>query len=300
MTTDTPTTTDPFLAEPSRRLEPASGLDMPLCLDRNADARRLGVVIAAEAQRIARHESEARLGVDPDGVHQLRVAGRRLRCRPPHSSATSLDHEWVGVMRAELRWLGAELGHVRDLEVMRDVLSACAASLPAADVGSLEPLFLNASRTTTPRAHDMLLHARRPALRGAPASARLRDQAPFVRQRAGWRGEAIPIAALSWKRAPDLAQSRRARRPHPTTPCAARGAHPGQALPVRGRAREPGDRPRRATISRALARVQDVLGEQHDAVVAAGWLAQGRSPNVHRRRPSRWACSRRLRAERSR
>ena len=190
MTTDTPTTTDLFLADSSRRLRATSGLDMPLCLDHNADARELiGVVIAAEAQRIARHESEARLGVDPDGVHQLRVAAAACAAISS-SSARWLAPEWVGVMRTETAWVTDSLGRVRDLEVMRDVLSACAASLPAADVGSLEPLFLNLAAQHADARHDMLVMLDDPRFEELLLDARpRRDRSTVRRQGAVQRRE---------------------------------------------------------------------------------------------------------------
>jgi len=50
----------------------------------------------------------ARVGADPEGVHQLRVALRRLRVVLPTITSEPLD---------ELRWLGGQLGTVRDLDV---------------------------------------------------------------------------------------------------------------------------------------------------------------------------------------
>ena len=67
---------------------------------------------------------------------------------------------------------------------------------------------------------------------------------------------------------------------------AARGAHPGQALPVRGRGGRPGGRQGGQALRGAQSQaLQDVLGEHQDAVVAGHWL--------------RSACGRRRRARSS-
>ncbi len=271
VSTTTPAGADLFLAEAPRRVEPASGLEMPLCLTRQSDARDLiGVVIATEAQRIARHESEARLGVDPDGVHQLRVAGRRLRCYLKQFRAW-LDPEWVGVMRTETAWVTDALARVRDLEVMRDVLSACAASLPAADVGSLEPLFLNLAAQHADARHDMLGMLDDPRFEELLVAL---DHAaldpPFAAE--GPQSAAKIIRAVTtkaWKRldgavdslgvAPNDASLHRVRLLAKRARFAAEAA-----VPVIG--------PDARRFARAMSSVQNVLGIQHDAVVAHQWV----------------------------
>lgn len=85
-------------------------------------------------EHLVRHLSMAREGVDPEGVHQVRVAGRRLRV-------------WLnlGGHRAlgdDLRWLVQVLGRLRDLDVL------CA--LPVGDLGPFAE-WLGARRTA---AHD--------------------------------------------------------------------------------------------------------------------------------------------------
>jgi inorganic triphosphatase YgiF len=62
------------------------------------------------------NEEPARRGVDPEGVHQMRVGVRRLR------SGLALFREvlpadQIGPLQAELRWLSDELGRARDLDV---------------------------------------------------------------------------------------------------------------------------------------------------------------------------------------
>ncbi|HEY3834747.1 MAG TPA: CHAD domain-containing protein [Acidimicrobiia bacterium] len=278
MTTDTTPSTaaatgDSFLTDSARRVEPASGLDMPLFLDKHADARELiGVVIATEAQRIARHESEARLGVDPDGVHQLRVAGRRLRCHLKQFR-TWLAPEWVGVMRTETAWVTDALARVRDLEVMRDVLSACAASLPAADVGSLEPLFLNLAAQHADARHDMLVMLDDPRFEELLVELdRAATDPPFVLD--GPYGATKMITTVTekaWKKL-DSAVALLGVAPndaalHQVRLLAKRARFSAEAaVPIVG------SEARR--FARAMSSVQNVLGIQHDAVVAHHWVRQ--------------------------
>lgn len=70
-------------------------------------------------EQILANEEPARRGVDPEGVHQMRVGVRRLR------SAISLFREVLPdaqrqALRDPLRWLADELGAARDLDVFCD------------------------------------------------------------------------------------------------------------------------------------------------------------------------------------
>src|SRR5215472_5117453 len=66
---------------------------------------------------------------EPDSVHQMRVAARRLRSTlqayPAIVSDRATQH-----MRDELKWLGGMLGEARDNEVLSDYLQARLADLP--------------------------------------------------------------------------------------------------------------------------------------------------------------------------
>jgi len=76
----------------------------------------LAAVLACGLEQILANEAPARTGLDPEGVHQMRVGTRRVR------SALSvfrsvLPPEPLGRFRQELRWLARELGAARDLDV---------------------------------------------------------------------------------------------------------------------------------------------------------------------------------------
>ena len=67
-------------------------------------------------EQILANEEPARLGLDPESVHQMRVGARRMR------SALSLFKDALPAsqrraLQPELRWLASELGRARDLDV---------------------------------------------------------------------------------------------------------------------------------------------------------------------------------------
>lgn len=68
---------------------------------------------------------------DPEGVHDIRVAARRLRSNLK-TFRELLDTSWVASIRAELRWLANELGARRDTEVIEQHLVETAAELDEA------------------------------------------------------------------------------------------------------------------------------------------------------------------------
>ena len=76
---------------------------------------------ALQVQELLAHDPGTRLGEDPEELHQLRVATRRLRAIL-RAARPLLDLEWAESLRAELRWLGGALGPVRDLDVLGEHL----------------------------------------------------------------------------------------------------------------------------------------------------------------------------------
>ena len=88
--------------------------------------------IAAALERLLDHDIGVRLGEDPEFVHQSRVATRRLRS-DLKTFRDALDPVWVDRMRAELKWLGADLGGVRDADVLAARLHGYADQAAEAD-----------------------------------------------------------------------------------------------------------------------------------------------------------------------
>lgn len=95
-------------------------------------------VVAFHLRAFAREEAGARAG-EVEAAHQLRVATRRLRATlrlfAPVLSAVSL-----ALVRADLAWLGREIGGVRDLDVLAEAVKARARRLSPALRHALEPI----------------------------------------------------------------------------------------------------------------------------------------------------------------
>ena len=104
------------------------------------DLERLRMFFRDQFARMLAHDPGVRLGEDPEELHQLRVATRRLRS-VLRTAAPLLEATWAQALRDELSWLGDELGVARDLDVLTGHLRAEAALLDPADRRSLKPLF---------------------------------------------------------------------------------------------------------------------------------------------------------------
>ena len=90
--------------------------------------------------RILAHDPGVRLGSNPEDLHQLRVAARRLRS-VLRTAAPLLESSWVDRLREELSWLGGELGPSRDCNVLLAHLRQEAAELDPSDRRALKPVF---------------------------------------------------------------------------------------------------------------------------------------------------------------
>jgi CHAD domain-containing protein len=73
-------------------------------------------------------EPGTRLGSDPEELHKMRTAVRRLRAMLG-ALRDMFDPRWVAHLRKELDWLGDTLGARRDLDVLHQHLSAEVAPL---------------------------------------------------------------------------------------------------------------------------------------------------------------------------
>ena len=104
------------------------------------DLARLRMFFREQFARMLAHDPGVRLGEDPEELHQLRVATRRLRS-VLRTATPLLEATWAQALRDELSWLGDELGHARDVDVLSEHLRAEAAKLDPVDRRALKPLF---------------------------------------------------------------------------------------------------------------------------------------------------------------
>lgn len=225
--------------------------------------------VASSTARLVAHDPYVRLGVDAEAVHQARVATRRLRSDLRTFHAV-VDPSWSEPLRDELKWLGERLGAVRDTDVLLERFDRRLATLPEAEADAGKRLLegLHEHRDT---ARDELLAAMRsprylalldrlvaathvipPSPTGDDLGADLGDlvSKPWrkLRDAVDELAEDPPDTALHGIRI----RAKRCR-------YAAEAVAPAVGKPAR-------------KFARAIADVQEVLGEHQDAVIAGQWL----------------------------
>ncbi len=255
-------------ARPADVVVPELGASFPAAED---VARR---AIATAVDRLITFDPAARLGLDPEGVHQARVATRRLRS-DLRTFRSLIDERWGTELSDELRWLTDVFGAVRDADVLFDRLEPNVALLPDVDREPAKRI-LDHLRSDEERAREQLLRALRSERYDALldrlvlAAARPRfllrvddgdgdsDVAVLRRiARRPWHQLADAVEALG-DDPPDVEL-------HGVRIRAKRARYAAEAVvPAFGK-------PAHA-YARRVTQLQTVLGEHQDAVVAAEWL----------------------------
>lgn len=256
------------LAEPMPKAVRALGprasaspdVTVPLLPPRPTARDGVAASLASSLERLVAHDPLARLG-DAEGVHQMRVATRRLRS-DLRTFLPLLDAAWAQALREELRWLAEPLGSVRDLDVQLERLEREAADLVADLVPLIETLHARreAARTalrevlTSDRYRtllDRLLDAVRDPLVTARAERSANRELPPLLDRA-WG----PVERLGAALGPDDGVERY----HVLRIRVKRLRYAAEAIgPALGPAAE-----RHARLARAAADLQDLLGTMHD------------------------------------
>jgi CHAD domain-containing protein len=231
--------------------------------------RVLQARLAAQVAELLRRDSEVRRG-RPEGVHQARVASRRIRAALA-TFRPLVDREVTDPIRAELHWLERALGPARDAHVVRDRLEELLdgeAPHAGAVRRRIDATYQDRARAAGDVLADVLASERYFALlddldrlvaappwtdaAARPASSRLRR-----RVRRDWRRLADRVTALEETRedrdAHDLAM-------HDVRKAAKRVRYALETVePVWGRETE--------ALHRAVKAITQVLGERQDTVV---------------------------------
>lgn len=97
--------------------------------------------IGSQLAALVAHDPGTRLGADPEELHQMRVAVRRLRALLRGTRTLHLG-EWAPPLVEDLRWIGRALGPVRDADVLLERFEGRAAALSP----GLQDPFLRALR----------------------------------------------------------------------------------------------------------------------------------------------------------
>jgi CHAD domain-containing protein len=256
-------------------------------------------------ERLLAHDPAVRLELGPEGVHQARVATRRLRA-DLRTLRPLLDADVVEPLREELAWVGACLGEVRDLDVLAvEVRDAAARVAEPLDLPAILTL-IDRHRADAQRALIEAMSSERYAallrrLEGAAAVpplqadiSPLRPVKPLARR----------LLRKSWKRLQRLADGVDDASPaeawHEIRKKAKGTRYAGELL-------EPFLGKDAARLADAAKQVQDELGRANDAINARRWLREhaitpasayvaGRldpvfdtgGGDVHRRWPQTW------------
>jgi CHAD domain-containing protein len=231
--------------------------------------------LRAHAARLMALDPLVRLD-EPDAVHQMRVASRRLR-GTLRSFAHILSRDATGDLAAELKWLGGVLGAARDAEVQAAHLRAGLRQLPVElRIGPVDARIQGHFASVRAAARTELLAA----LDSDRYFSLLDDldrllARPPLTPDAARRATAVLPAAARRARQQAGKRMRRARRTAPG-PARDQSLHRARKSARRARyaaeAMVPATGRKAARFARRMKRVQSVLGEHQDAVIARGVL----------------------------
>jgi len=252
-----------------RAMEPPEVAPLPVTAE--SPARDVIRSVLAEAvAAILRNDPLVRLGTDPEGVHQERVATRKLRSHL-RTFGPLLEPDWSEPLRSELGWLALALGAVRDREVLLERLRERARSLPASDQRSaaalLHTLGLEIESLRKKLYADLDSTRYIDVLEQLVAAAHSPKCTPEADQPAS--AMLPPLATGPWRR---LRSAVRQLPEQPTDPelhririLAKRARYAAEAVaPVVG--------PGALAFAKAAAKLQTILGEHQDSVTAQAWL----------------------------
>ncbi len=215
---------------------------------------------------------------EPDSVHQMRVATRRLRSTLKAFRDVLFAEDTSGI-DAELKWLGAVLGAPRDAEVLAGRLEASVAQLPpelvlgpvqarlrahfapveaATRAAALKALNSDRYLVLLDRLDQLLADPPLTARAGLPASDVLPAAVDRMRRRVRRRMRRAQSTPAGPDRDAALHEARKAAK---DARYAAEAAGLGFGKPAR-------------QFAKRMKKVQTVLGDHHDAVVARGTVRE--------------------------
>lgn len=130
--------TAPEAASPEPEKEPAKAKERLTGSTPMVEAGRS--YVEAQLKKMLEAEPTAREGKDREGVHDMRVATRRLRENLRLLGETAFNPAETDALRQKLKRLAAALGETRDMDVFLEHLDTYDAQLPVDERAGLEPL----------------------------------------------------------------------------------------------------------------------------------------------------------------
>jgi CHAD domain-containing protein len=264
-------------AKIARALDGRWPADSPAAGPEGSAAAVVGAYVRAQRDTLIGYDPKVRRD-EPDAVHKMRVATRRLRSTL-RTYRPLWDRTVVDDLRRELGWLADVLGKVRDGEVLAARLAGALDELPVElVVGPVRDRLVGGLTAQHARDHRALvtaLNGRRYAallddldelLAAVPSERGLRPAATYVPHRVRWA--AGKVDALL-----DTAAGASAPSPLPLPGVLDRDTALHEARKAAKKARyaaevaAPVDPAGAAALAGAMAGLQELLGDQHDSVV---------------------------------
>jgi CHAD domain-containing protein len=223
-------------------------------------------------ERLLAHDPAVRLELGPEGVHQARVATRRLRA-DLRTLRPLLHSDLTEPLRSDLAWVGANLGTVRDLDVLADEVRDAAGQL--AEPLDVTPLLTLIERSAAEQLRPLLASMCEPRyhrlvarLEQFAAMPPLRDD---VDPAPPARSTARRLLLGSWQRLEAATRGIDDRSPaeqwHEIRKKAKATRYAGELLaPLVGASA--------SALASAAKRIQDDLGRSNDATNARDWLRE--------------------------
>jgi len=231
--------------------------------------------IAASVKRLLDNEAGAIAGRGVEPVHQARVAVRRLRS-DLRTFRELVDARWSGKLRQELRWLGGELGAVRDYDVFLSRLRSAAKRSGAAGDPNVTALIAAARDARSAARAHMIVALRSGRYSRLRSQLELAARSPRLTLAARLTAsQAIPkIVKRRKKKVANAAEQLPMR---PSFEALHRIRILSKRLRYAAEAIEAVAGEQAASLAKAAERLQDVLGELNDAVCACRLLRRMRT-----------------------
>jgi len=234
---------------------------------------QLQLYFQKQYEEILAHDPGTRLGDDPEDLHDMRVAVRRLRAILK-VAAPPLDPVWAQDLRDELDRLGDALGPVRDLDVMLDYVRN---ALGEDERKALQPLLKKLERRRSEARRSMLATMR------SARYARLLDTLEAAARRPPTRSARPRPDKIATKQLEQLRKAVRKLDRDPSNAALHKARIRGKRARYATELARPGAGKKAAAFLKQAKSFQDVTGEHQDAVVAEQRireLAEGLEPET--------------------
>jgi CHAD domain-containing protein len=224
--------------------------------------------IRAATEALSAYRAAA-LNGDAEAVHQMRIATRRLRVTV-ELCAGVLHGGWVAIVRRELKWLGGVIGAIRDCDVIGELITSRAEKFEPDLAAAVEPIHaaLSARRAALRDSIRQAFASKRyESLLGRIAAAPARKLSHGATVRAIAPALLAPIAHRVQRGGAKLKADSDSRAFHKLRIRIKRLRYALEMLANAGGKDVKG-------AAKRLQKMQELLGDQHDAVMTIEWLRE--------------------------